>query len=169
MAKEFKATARVVLDMPRLEVWQRMRDLTLSKYYVPGLLDCQIMTEQTTGIGTSRTVHMERSQLDETVSEWSDGYGFVLRLHNGDRPPMIFSRATACYRIEDSPEDRTLFEHTLTYVMRGGLLGALFAHLLMHRVMRKSATDVARNLKLYYETGQPSNKTYVAHKKRIDG
>lgn len=166
MTKEFKATARVVLDMPRLEVWQRMQDLTLSKYYVPGLQDCRVITEQTSGVGTSRTVYMKRSQLDETVIEWSDGYGFVLRLHNGDRPPMIFSRATACYRIEDNPDGRTLFEHTLTYVMCGGLLGALFARLLMHRVMIKSATDVARNLKLYYETGQPSNETYVAYKIR---
>lgn len=81
MAKEFKAMTRVVLDMLRLEVWQRMQDLALSKYYVPGLLDCRVMTEQTTDIGTSRTVYMERSQLDETVIEWSDGYGFVLRLH----------------------------------------------------------------------------------------
>lgn len=168
MAKEFRATAQVALDMPRAEVWQRMRDLTLSKYYVPGLLDCRLKTAQTTGVGTSRTVYMKHSQLDETVIEWSEGNGFILRLHNGDRPPSIFSQASAHYRIEEGPGDQTLFEHSLTYVMRFGFVGALFARFLMHKVMTRAAADVARNLKQHYETGQPSNKAYHADKSLTD-
>lgn len=162
MAQEFIVTAQVVLDMPRGEVWRRMQDMTLSKYYVPGLLDCRVTTEQQRGVGASRKVYMKRMVMDETVTEWDEGSGFVLRLHNGVRPPPMFSWATCSYRLEDGPDGRSIFVHTLSYAMRGGVVGSLLARLLMNRVMQKSATAVAENLKRYYETGKPTNSTYRA-------
>lgn len=162
MAQEFIVTAQVVIDMPRGEVWQRMQDMTVSKYYVPGLLDCRMTTEQQRGVGASRKVYMKRMVMDETVTEWEEGRGFLLRLHNGVRPPPMFSQASCRYRLEDSPDGRSIFIHTLSYAMRGGFFGTLLARLLMNGVMQKSATAVAENLKRYYETGKPTNSAYRA-------
>lgn len=162
MAQEFNVTAQVVLDMPRGEVWRRMQDLTVSKYYVPGLLDCRVTTAHQRGVGTSRKVCMKHMVMDETVTEWEEGRGFLLRLHNGVRPPPMFSRASCRYRLEDGPDGGCIFVHTLSYVMRGGVFGILLARLLMNGVMQKSATAVAENLKRYYETGKPTNPAYRA-------
>lgn len=159
---EFEATARVLLRMPRLEAWRRMQDMTLSKYYVPGLLDCRVTTEGPPGVGASRKVYLKHMAMEETVIEWTDGTGFLLRLHDGDGPPLVFSQATCRYRLQDAAHDCCTFEHTLSYSMKWGPFGKLLARLAMHRVVQRSAKRVAENLKVYYETGRPTNPAWRA-------
>lgn len=158
MAIESTASASLILEMARSDVWSRMRDLHRAKFYVPRLVDCRLTTVQHEGVGASRRVYMRRSELDETVTEWQEGRGFVLRLHRGVRPPFPFASAFCRYGIEDEPESRTRFRISLTYVMRGGRLGALLDRALIKPMMDKSMLAVAVNLKRYYESDQPVNK-----------
>jgi len=156
------AEAEILVNMPKNEVWQRLRDLTIAHYYVPGLRDCRMTTAQKEGVGASRTVYMAMGMaMDETVVEWTEGEGFVIRLHNGDKPPQMFAQACFHYRIEDAPGGQTRFRPGMTYTPRGGALGRLIDRLIMNRMVGKSMKGVAEGLKKYYETGKPSNPAFA--------
>jgi hypothetical protein len=67
--------------MPRTRAREILRDLSVAHRCVPGLVRTQIRTVQTAGVGASRRVYRKGDRsLDETVIEWEDGHGFLLRL-----------------------------------------------------------------------------------------
>ena len=85
MATTVRAAARVPMSIET--AWQRLRDLSLAKDYVPGLTDSRITTEQKEGVGTSRIVsNPQFGDMNETVIVWDEGCGFTIRLHQGDGP-----------------------------------------------------------------------------------
>jgi hypothetical protein len=151
-------SAEIVVDLPRAQVWERLRDLGKAHHYVPGLTDTRFTTEQREGVGTSRKVYQKgMAPMDETVVEWRDGYGFLLRLHNGDKAPLIFQEAYFSYAIEEAGPAATIFRPSMTYTLRWGALGRLLDRLFFQRASGKMLQTLARSFKQYYETGQPSN------------
>lgn len=157
-----KADAEVIVNLPRAEVWQRLRDLSIAHKYVPGLRDCRLTTEQKEGVGASRRVYASSGmELDETVVEWNEGKGFVIRLHDGAKPPPpIFTEARFHYILEDAPGGKTIFRPTMTYTIKWGALGALLDKLLLNMIIRSNMKKVGLGLKQFYETGKPSNPAY---------
>ena len=157
-----KAQAEVIVNLPRSEVWQRLRDLTIPHKYVPGLRDCRMSTTQKEGVGASRRVFTTSGmEMDETVVEWNEGNGFVIRLHDGDKPPPpIFSEASFHYILEDAPNGQTKFLPTMTYTLKFGVLGSLLDTLLINMIVRSNMKKVGLGLKQFYETGKPSNPAY---------
>ncbi len=154
------STATVV-NLPRQAVWERLRDLGKAHYYVPGLTDTRFTTEQHEGVGTSRKVYQKgMAPMDETVVEWNDGYGFLLRLHNGDAAPLIFKEAFFAYTIEDAGNATTRFKPSLIYTLRWGLFGRLLDRLVMRRTSVKMLEKLGASFKQYYESGQPSNPAF---------
>lgn len=160
--EDSSASAEVVLEMPRAQVWERLRDLTKGHYYVPGLKDCRMTTKQMEGVGASRRVYTTSGmEMDETVAEWNEGKGLVLRLHDGDGPPPpIFTEARFHYIFEDLPGGKTLFRPTMTYSLKFGALGRLLDKLLLNMIIRSNMKKVGLGLKQYYETGKPSNPAF---------
>jgi hypothetical protein len=155
------ATAEIIVNLPREQVWARLRDLGKAHYYVPGLTDTRFTTQQREGVGTSRKVYQKgMAPLDETVIEWNDGYSFKLRLHNGDKPPVIFTEAFFTYAIEEAGPNATLFKPSLTYTLRWGAFGRLLDKLFMHSTSCKMQERLVRSFKQYYETGEPSNPAF---------
>lgn len=155
------ATAEAVIDMPREQVWERLRDLSKAHYYVPLLLNTTVNTEQKEGVGTSRTVFPKGMQpMDETVIEWTEGYGFKIRLHRGDRAAAPFKAAVFVYAIEDAGAGKTRFKPAIHYTLPGGSLVNAIGNLLLGGVMRKNVEGVAQKMKQYYETGVPSNPLF---------
>lgn len=154
-------TAEILVKLPREQVWMRLRDLGLAHHYVPGLTDTRITTERREGVGTSRKVYQRgMAPLDETVIEWNEGYGFVLRLHQGDKPPLIFREAFFSYRIEDVAPGLTRFHPALSYTMKGGAFGRLLDRLFIRRTSRGMLNRLAQSFKQFYETGRPSNPAF---------
>jgi len=162
MENESIAQAEVIVNMPRDQVWQRLRDLTKAHYYVPGLKDCRMTTEQKEGVGASRKVYTSSGMvMDETVAEWNEGSGFIIRLHNGDGPPPpIFTQARFHYILEDAPNGQTLFKPTMTYTIKFGVLGRILDSLLLNMIIKGTMKKVGLGLKQYYETGKPSNPAF---------
>lgn len=154
-------SAEILVDLPRAQVWERLRDLGKAHYYVPGLTDTRINTAQREGVGASRTVYQKSmAPMDGTVVEWNEGYGFVLRLHNGDKAPLIFREAFFSYTIADAGPGQTWFRPALIYTLRGGLFGKLFDVLVMRNTSRGMLNKLARSFKQYYETGEPTNPAF---------
>ncbi len=151
-----EVTEQIVIDLPREQAWEKLRDLSLAHHYVPGIVKTELVTEQREGVGASRYVYRNpRSWIQETVEEWQEGEGFTIRLHRGEKRAPPFRDAWFRYRLEDAGSDRTRFTATLTYRLPWGALGRW-----LEPRMRNAVRGVLRNvtlaMKLYYETGQPT-------------
>lgn len=158
---QHSATAEAIIDMPREQVWERLRDLGKAHYYVPLLLDTKVNTAQKEGVGASRTVFPKGMKpMDETVIEWTDGYGFKIRLHRGERAAAPFKEAVFVYAIEDAGNGKTRFKPAIHYTLPGGAIVNAIGNLLLGGVMRGNVEQVAQKLKQYYETGVPSNPLF---------
>ena len=159
---ETTVATEILVELPREQVWQRLRDLSIAHHYVPGLTGTRIMTAQTEGIGTSRQVFQRgMGALDETVIEWNEGYGFVLRLHKGERSLPPFKQARFVYAIADAGPGRTWFRPAMTYELPWGWFGQLLDRALLQRISRRTLNQVAASFKQYYETGVPSNPQFA--------
>jgi len=145
----------VVVELPPAAAWQRMSDLSKAHFYVPGVTDTRIDTPATRGVGASRTVFLKgREAMEETVTEWREGSGFLLRLHRGGRPIAPFGRAEFSYSMMALDSGRTRVRLELRYRMDRWFL-RLADSLFMRAVVRANLRRTAGNLRRYYETGLP--------------
>lgn len=151
-----EVASQVIIDMPRAAAWQRLCDISLAHNYVPGIVDTEIVGEQSEGIGASRYVYRRGGNyLQETVTEWHDGEGFLIRLHRGDKGPPLFRSAFFRYRLEDDGPQQTLFTASMSYELPWGALGRWLEGRLAGFV-QSTVADVAIAMKLYYESGEPT-------------
>jgi uncharacterized membrane protein len=158
------ASYEVAIDLPRATVWAGLRDLTRAPRYVPGLTGVRILTQAREGVGASRRVFQAKGKpLDETVVKWEDGFGFRIRLHNGDKPPAPFKEAWFDYRIADGPDGRTLFKPALIYTMPWGPVGAVLDALVVKNFATGNVKQVAINFKRHYETGEITNPAFKSN------
>jgi polyketide cyclase/dehydrase/lipid transport protein len=150
-----EVTFDIIIAMSRADAWEKLRDLRCARHYVPGVTAIEMNTAQREGVGASRKVFMKnRSPVDETAIAWEDQHGYTLNLHNGDKPPTPFKRATFQYLLEDAPGAQTRVRGTFSYEMAPGLLGRMLEALVLRRALKRSNTAVAANMKRFYETGQ---------------
>lgn len=98
--------------------------------------------------------------MDETVVEWHEEHGFVVRLHNGDKSVFPFKEACFFYRIDAGRDGGTIFKPSMVYSLRGGVVGRVLDSLFLNRIIFGTVRRVALNLKQYYETGRPSNPAF---------
>lgn len=148
------ASHSVRLDLSPQAAWTKLRDLSLAPHYVPGLTGCQFHPGATEGLGASRRVLRKGGQyLDESVVQWQEGKGFVLRLHKGGNDsPFPFRQASFSYALQ-AEGDATRITLQMRYSLRGGRLMELFLGKAFNKVVRQ----IAENLKAYYETGRTQN------------
>ncbi|MGF6554592.1 hypothetical protein ABIA48_000972 [Pseudomonas sp. S30_BP2TU TE3576] len=148
------ASHSVFLDLPPQAAWAKLRDLSLAPHYVPGLTGCRFHPGAMEGVGASRRVLRKGGQyLDESVVQWQEGTGFVLRLHKGgNESPFPFRRASFSYALQ-AEGDATRITLQMSYSLRGGrLIEGVLA-----KAFNKVVQQIAENLKAFYETGRTQN------------
>ena len=165
-----EVSAQLLIDIPRSEAWEKLRDISLAHHYVPGIVKTVIVSKQIEGVGASRYVYRnEKSYIQETVEEWQDGKGFLIRLHKGDKPAPPFRSAWFRYELADHGAGQTQFTASLKYDMPWGRPGAWLGAK-MAKFVRATIGDVAIAMKLYYETGKPTTpaalKDYKSRRQR---
>jgi hypothetical protein len=150
-----RAAARV--PMPIAQAWERFRDLTLAREYVPGLTDTVITTEAKEGVGASRIVrHRQFGDMNETVIEWQEGRGMTIRLHKGDGPARPFREAFFRYEFQTRDDPAACEIHTtMTYRLPWGWFGRILDRLFLRRVFRRNVVDTAVCLAENYRTLAP--------------
>ena len=160
-----EVSTRIVVDVPRAAAWEKLRDITLAHNYVPGIVNTRVVSERAEGVGASRYVYRNaKSFIQETVVEWEEGSGFLIRLHRGDKPAPPFRNAWFRYQLDEEGQDRTLFTASLKYELPWGAFGA-WLEKRMKKVVAATISDVAISMKLYYETGNPTTaKALKAYK-----
>ena len=108
-------------------------------------------------VGASRRVHMKRGFLDESVVDWHEGQGLVLRLHRAEQgPPFPFRQASFRYALLPEGDARTRLVLSLDGDLRGGRLGEW----LLAGALRRTVAKIAVNLKAFYETGKTQNASF---------
>lgn len=149
-----EARADFSVDLPASLVWQRLQDLRLAQYYVPGVEGVEMLTKAERGVGASRRILQEGGiSLDETVIEWEEGVGFVIRLHRGKAgPPPPFERARFRYWIESADETGTRLSLTILYRPSAGLLGEWLDTAVLNAEMTRRMEALASSMKAYYES-----------------
>jgi hypothetical protein len=154
-------SAETFIELPCAEVWAKLRDLTRPHFYVPGLLSTRMDTRAVEGVGACRTVFSKRlPPLQETVIEWTEGHGMVLRLHRGERAMSPFAAIEFVYELEPAGVARTRFRPAMRYDTGTGLVGALLDNALLRRVLTSNLRGIAANLKGFFETGKPTNPDF---------
>lgn len=154
---DFAAEYEVRLEMSRASAWQKLRDLSLAHNYVPGVIRTELTTAEHSGVGASRRVYQSATRgLDETVIEWVDGQGFLIRLHQGNEgAPAPFSEASFRYWLEDTTDGNSTMQLTLSYTVRWGALGRVLQRLVLGKAIRGTVRDVALCLREFYQSGVP--------------
>jgi hypothetical protein len=140
------------------QAWQKLKDLSLANNYVPGITKCVITTAKKDGVGASRRVSGPQQALDETVTEWNEGRGFAIRLHNGDKPAKPFGDANFTYRIDKITDASCKLTCTMTYEMGLGFFGGILHSLFLGNMIRNNIRDVALSMAYFYETGKRPSK-----------
>ncbi|MBP9034296.1 MAG: SRPBCC family protein [Pseudomonadales bacterium] len=150
------AEASIELAMPRARAWEILSDIGIAHRYVPGLVRTEIRSAHTRGIGATRRVYRAKGEgLDETVIEWVDDHGFLLRLQQPDgSAPAPFATASFRYWLDDVPgrAGRARMTITLDYEPRWGAAGRLLDRLLLHRAIVKMQQQLAERIRTYYES-----------------
>lgn len=142
---------QVVIDLPRDACWEIMKDITVPHRYVPGVIRTEFHTEEKIGVGASRRVFKKMMALDETVTEWNEGTGITLRLHDGAKAKP-FPDAFFVYQLADSEAGKTLFTATMKYRFPLGKLGSLLDNFIIAPIVQGQIRDVALAVKYFYET-----------------
>jgi hypothetical protein len=158
-------SSQVVIELPRNTAWSKLSDISVAHHYVPGIIRTEIVSDNTQGIGASRYVYRSaKSYLQETVTEWEEGYGFLIKLHKGDKPAPPFKSASFRYQLEDGEQGQTLFTASMEFELPWGGFGRWLEKRLAGFV-EKTIADVALSMKLYYESGEPTSAAALkAHK-----
>ena len=148
-----EARAEFVVELPHADVWRRLQNLRLAHHYVPGVNGVEILSDSDRGVGASRRVFQEGGgSLDETVVEWAEERGFVIRLHRGEEgPPAPFERARFRYWIEEGGTERCRLSLTIFYQPLGGRAGEWLDGGLLNSEMNRRMEDLAGSMKRYYE------------------
>jgi hypothetical protein len=156
------------MPLPLDAAWLRLRDLGVAHHYVPGLTGTEITTALKEGVGASRRVHQTGGGwIDETVTSWTEGHGFDIRLHRGEEGMVApFREASFRYWLEDAGASRTRLVLTLSYSLRWGMFGTLLERLAMGRGVTGNLRDVALGLREYYLTGNTVTPERRAELKR---
>ncbi len=150
-----EVTVSIPLEMPRGQAWQLLQDFSLAHNYVPGLEKTEIVSTQKNGIGAHREVHnVDGSFIEETIIEWDQGYGFVIRLHKGEQvmPPMKLAQFR--YQLDDEADNRSRMTLTMSIKMPMGYVGLKLHQWFIQSIIRDNLVAVAAGIKLYYESGQ---------------
>ncbi|MEM6580480.1 MAG: hypothetical protein AAF699_04365 [Pseudomonadota bacterium] len=145
----------VSVSVPLEAGWEMMSDLSLPHLYVPGIERTEIVSREMSGSGVHRRVYDSADEyLDETVIEWEEGAGFVLRLHEGESPLQPFERAEFSYAIREHGEQSSLVELAMLTQMPWGGFGEWLGSEFILPEVEDRLMAVAAGLKFFYETGR---------------
>jgi Polyketide cyclase / dehydrase and lipid transport len=153
-AENHRASVEVTAALPRADAWAVLSDFSLAHNYVPDLVRTEIVSSKQRGIGAHRRVYDEEGgYLEETIVEWIEGEGFVIRLHDGEEPLTPFRHIEFIYALADSGPAATRIELALVFDMPWGWLGDYLAQWFIVPMMEDNLVQVAAGMKYFYETG----------------
>lgn len=156
-AEVHRASVAVTAALPKADAWTLLSDFSLAHNYVPGITRTEIVSAAQQGVGAHRRVYDEQGDfLEETIIDWREGAGFIIRLHDGETPLAPFQRAEFVYALAENGAATTDIELALIFEMPWGWLGDTVAEWIIVPLMEDNLVQVAAGMKVFYETGLPA-------------
>jgi len=152
----FTVQKHIVINISREKSWEKLRDLSLAKNYIPGVREIEIISEHEEGLNAHRKAYLLNSNkvVDEYVTEWSVGQGFRLKLDvNGKRVIPWYNEFYFEYNIEDDTNN-TLLTLVIIYEPRYNFCLKLQSKIHKHFLGRELKVICAA-IKEYYENSSP--------------
>lgn len=161
-----KISSRIPLAISKTQAWEKLQDISLPHNYVPGIVKTEIITAEKTGVGASRLVYPSESKsLSETVTQWNEGSGFVIRVHQAEKgAPAPFKELNFEYGLEEEA-GQCYLHNKMSYTPAWGILGTLLNKLVLEKVITGSLGDVTLAQKLFYESGEPTSAEKLKSRK----
>ena len=161
-----KISSRMALAISKAQAWEKLQDITLPHNYVPGIVKTEIITTEKTGVGACRLVYSsEQKALSETVIQWNEGSGFVLRVHQAEKgAPAPFKELNFEYSLEEI-DGESYLHNSMIYIPAWGRLGLVLNNLILKKIITGSLRDVTLAQKLFYESGEPTSAVKLKLKK----
>ena len=157
LAEAQQAQVSVLVEVSVERAWNYLSDFTAAPNYVPDIVRAEIVSARRAGIGAHRRVYDEDGDfLEETIIEWQQGRGFVIKLHEGDEPMAPFERAEFRYLLAPAAKQQTLITLSMTVELPLGAFGAKLGEWFLLPVLEDNLAQVAAGMKHYYETGKPA-------------
>lgn len=150
-------TVTFLLSMSKAKAWSILQDYSLPHNYVPGLTKTEIVSENNNGLGAHRQVYKGDDYSDETIIEWSEGQGFLMKLHSGEKPLAPFEFAQFRYALNSDEDEMTRVVLSLYYELPWWDMGGLLNWMLIESAITESLIDVGAGMKYFYQTNEPAN------------
>lgn len=156
-ADQQRAEVQVEAQLSPEAAWALLQDFSLAHNYVPGLTRTEIVSDRQSGVGAHRRVYDEDGDyLEETITDWREGEGFVIRLHQGAEPMTPFEQVSFSYALAPAAADQTRITLALAFEMPWGSFGELLGDWFILPLMEDNLVQVAAGMKFFYETGRPA-------------
>lgn len=148
------ASASIHIDLPITQVWDQLQDFSVAHNYVPDITKTTIVSALKKGVGAHRHVYdSSGDRIDETIIEWYEGRGFLLRIHDGDEALSPFTMSQFLYQLQ-AEGDGTRVVLTLSYQMPWGFVGEKLNDWVISDIALGNVAKTAAGMKYFYETGK---------------
>lgn len=152
-----RVTVEVTVEISPTQAWSFMSDFSIAHKYVPGIVKTEVLQGPTTGVDAHRLVFNKSGKaIEETVIQWTEGAGFNIRLHQGNKPLVPFKYAQFNYQMSKIDDESTLVQLAMIFEMPWGLIGRVLNRLIFRPVIEKRLIGIAAGLKSFYESADES-------------
>ena len=141
-----RISEEIRISVPKQVVWEAISDLAAVQDFNPSVKRSYYRPGPRKGISAGRHCDLiPLGSVEETVTEWKEGEGFTLKIHDGKNTPP-WKRATG--RMWVLPEGAGARAGlSVEYELKFGLVGALMDRLLVRPQFRKTVRNTLEGLK----------------------
>lgn len=140
----------VMINAPQERVWQVLTNLEEVANYNKMVKAAKCISENKTGVGSSRQCEIDKGLIKERVTAVNEGQSLSMELYESNWP-LKFMRWTT----EISPSgDATLMKQVTEYEPGMGFMGKIMNALLMKRKFSKILDNLFIDMKQYIESKQ---------------
>ncbi|NRB42386.1 MAG: SRPBCC family protein [Pseudomonadales bacterium] len=140
---QHQVESTIQINAPVDQVWQILRDFG-NVSWAPGVKSSYSIGKEELGVGTGRHCTLDGfGEIDEYVTLWSEGEGFVYSVS----PLGPLNNANSRWWITALSDQQCELNVVLSYDLRFGLFGKLMHGLIMQRKLRASLPDTLEGVK----------------------
>jgi len=141
-------TENVIIQAPGKTVWSVVADFGNVHLWAPYMKSCQLIGNQTSGVGMRRGMrHAWGFRLEEVVTDWTEGRGFSFDVQ---RAPFPMTHVKESWVLAGS-NGLTTVATQVSYRMRLGFLGLAIDEPMVQYIVKREMRSGLRGLKRYIE------------------
>jgi len=130
------------------QVWAVLKDFANVYQWAPGVKESHALGSLAESVGAGRHCVLEEfGKVDEYVTQWYDGKGFVYDV----TPLGPLNKSFSCWWLESPSANVTRLTTTFAYDIRFGLFGKAMHKLVMQSKLKKAFPEVLEAIKTHIE------------------